>query len=74
MGLVVAFTLLLAVQEQHPTGEVNAVCWKFLGIAGVAIVALCGVIVVLAKKLWDTANDRIKDQLKIYESFHGKGG
>lgn len=65
-------SILLLVQQQGPTGEVNDVCWKLMSIAGLAICAEAGVIVVLAKKLWESAGDRLKDQMKIYDALNGE--
>ncbi len=52
--------LLLFVQAQ-PHGEVNDVTWKLLSIAGLAISALCGVVVFLAKILWGQMTGRVAD-------------
>lgn len=67
------FSVLLAVGVicagpvfgDEPTGTVNPVCWKLLGIAGAGYVVLGGVIVVLAKKLWELVLARHEDQVKI---------
>jgi hypothetical protein len=65
MSNVLGFLAILLQDPPKPHGEVNDVCWKLLGIAGTGYVVLGGVIVVLAKKLWETSIGRLQDQKDI---------